>query len=61
MDQYDTNDLPSEQLVFLIASTFGSGEAPENGQVCVSGCERVKDQTWKEVLLNREWMEKVKA
>ena len=35
MDEYDVNDLQHEALVFFVCSTFGSGDAPENGEVSV--------------------------
>lgn len=32
MDSYVVNDLPSEKLLLAVTSTFGSGQAPENGR-----------------------------
>ncbi len=46
MDQYNINELPSEQLVFLVASTFGSGGAPENGEVCFFRVEWQEGKTY---------------
>ena len=33
MDKYDTKMLRNESLLILITSTFGNGEAPDNGKV----------------------------
>lgn len=35
MEDYDTSELKTETLVFMIASTFGSGEPPDNGKVTI--------------------------
>lgn len=32
MDNYEFNHLPLERLVFIVASTFGNGDAPDNGK-----------------------------
>ncbi|KAG8307258.1 Nitric oxide synthase, brain [Homalodisca vitripennis] len=32
MDEYDMNDIEHESLFFVVASTFGNGDSPENGQ-----------------------------
>ncbi|XP_047145404.1 nitric oxide synthase 1 isoform X3 [Hydra vulgaris] len=32
MDQYDFEDFKNEKCIFVVASTTGNGEAPENGQ-----------------------------
>ncbi|GIX99686.1 nitric oxide synthase, inducible [Caerostris extrusa] len=32
MEDYDTNDLTSEDFVIVVASTFGTGEPPDNGK-----------------------------
>lgn len=33
MDDYELNHLPLERLLFVVASTFGNGDAPDNGKV----------------------------
>lgn len=33
MDEYELNHLPLERLVFVVASTFGNGDAPDNGKL----------------------------
>lgn len=33
MDEYDTSKLEHEALILVVASTFGNGDPPENGQV----------------------------
>lgn len=32
MDEYDLKNLPQERLLFVIASTFGNGDSPDNGK-----------------------------
>lgn len=32
MDEYDLEQLPQERLIFVIASTFGNGDSPDNGK-----------------------------
>ncbi len=33
MDDYDVEKLSSEECVYLVASTFGNGDSPRNGEV----------------------------
>lgn len=35
MDDYDMVDLEHETLVLVVTSTFGNGDPPENGEVCI--------------------------
>lgn len=35
MDEYDVVDLEHETLVLAVTSTFGNGDPPENGEVCI--------------------------
>lgn len=37
MAEYDISSLEHEALLFVIASTFGNGDPPENGEVRRSG------------------------
>ncbi|CAG2054695.1 unnamed protein product [Timema podura] len=33
MDEFDIEQLPHESLLLIVASTFGNGDAPENGEI----------------------------
>ncbi|GAB6027737.1 Nitric oxide synthase, brain [Chamberlinius hualienensis] len=33
MDEYNLEKLPNEELILVVASTFGSGDAPQNGKM----------------------------
>jgi len=33
MEDYDLNNLSSESMLLIVTSTFGNGEAPDNGKV----------------------------
>ena len=33
MDEYDVEKLANEECVYLVASTFGNGDPPRNGEV----------------------------
>ena len=33
MDEYDVENLANEECVYLVASTFGNGDPPRNGEV----------------------------
>ena len=35
MDEYDISELVHEALVLIVTSTFGNGDPPENGEVCI--------------------------
>ena len=35
MDKYDVSRLKNESLLLIVTSTFGNGEAPDNGKVCL--------------------------
>ena len=35
MDEFNFPELEHEQLVLIVTSTFGNGEAPTNGEVCI--------------------------
>ncbi len=37
MEEYSRAKLEHEQLVLVVTSTFGSGDPPANGEVCVNG------------------------
>lgn len=34
MDEYNLEELPKEECLMVVASTFGNGDAPDNGKVC---------------------------
>ena len=40
MDEYKFSKLDQENLLMIVTSTFGNGEAPRNGEVCIP--DRVK-------------------
>lgn len=35
MEDYDLIELEHEALVLIVTSTFGNGDPPENGEVCI--------------------------
>ncbi|GFV30175.1 nitric oxide synthase, inducible [Trichonephila clavipes] len=50
MDDYETNSLTSEDFIIVVASTFGSGEPPDNGQSFWKALKELKEK--KESLQN---------
>lgn len=42
MDEYDVVDLEHETLVLVVTSTFGNGDPPENGEVCIEQLQLTK-------------------
>ena len=38
MKDYNITELSTEDLMLVVTSTFGNGDAPENGEVCPSYC-----------------------
>nr|CAD7592454.1 unnamed protein product [Timema genevievae] len=42
MDEFDIEQLPHESLLLIVASTFGNGDAPENGEIL--NCKFLKSQ-----------------
>ena len=43
MDKYKHEQLMQENLLFVVASTFGNGESPENGKSFADFLERLKN------------------
>ena len=37
MEKYDVVDIEDEELLLIVANTFGNGEPPHNGQVSALG------------------------
>lgn len=35
MEEYDISNIEHEALLLVITSTFGNGDPPENGEVCL--------------------------
>jgi len=35
MEDYDFDNIVKESLLLIVASTFGNGEAPDNGKVII--------------------------
>jgi sulfite reductase alpha subunit-like flavoprotein len=35
MNEYDVKKLENETLLLIVSSTFGNGDPPENGKVCL--------------------------
>lgn len=35
MEEYDMTSIEHEALLLVVVSTFGNGDPPENGQVCL--------------------------
>eukprot|EP00111_Clytia_hemisphaerica_P016599 TCONS_00049205-protein len=45
MEDYDVSDLPHEQCVIIVTSTFGNGESPDNGRSFQDGLEAMIAET----------------
>ncbi|CAL1275646.1 unnamed protein product [Larinioides sclopetarius] len=44
MDEYDSSDLTSEDFIVIVASTFGSGEPPDNGKDFWKSLKELKEK-----------------
>jgi nitric-oxide synthase, brain len=44
MAEYDISSIEHEALLFIVASTFGNGDAPENGEQFADGLYSMKMQ-----------------
>jgi nitric-oxide synthase, brain len=44
MAEYDISSIEHEALLFVVASTFGNGDAPENGEQFADGLYSMKMQ-----------------
>jgi len=45
MDEYEHKRLVHEKLLFVVTSTFGNGESPENGASFVALLKGLKNET----------------
>lgn len=52
MDEYEHAQLTQESLLFVVTSTFGNGESPENGASFSSYLKRLKASTGPSSLKN---------
>ena len=52
MDEYEHAQLSQETLLFVVTSTFGNGESPENGASFSSYLKRMKESTGTSPLKN---------
>ena len=43
MEEYEHAQLTQETLLFVVASTFGNGESPENGASFASHLQKMKN------------------
>lgn len=44
MSEYDVSEIEHEALLFVVCSTFGNGDAPENGEQFAEGIYAMKMQ-----------------
>ena len=42
MDSYDASHLEHETLLLIVTSTFGNGDAPENGEIFAKQLQAIK-------------------
>ena len=47
MDEYEHSRLVQEKLLFVVTSTFGNGESPENGANFAAFLKGLKNKTRK--------------
>jgi len=52
MDEYEHTLLTQETLLFVVTSTFGNGESPENGASFSNYLQKMKESTGTNPLKN---------
>lgn len=49
MEDYNFQDLKNERLMLVVTSTFGNGDPPGNGEVCVNMVRFIRVNLFRDV------------